>query len=101
MAWLVREGEVLASLEVADSFATRMKGLIGRDGIEGALLIRPARSIHTFGMRFPIDVAFCDEHMRVIATRTVRPRRLPRPHLRARCVVEAPAGAWPPATRSR
>ena len=35
-------------------------GLLGRDGIEGALLLRPARSVHTLGMRFAIDVAFCD-----------------------------------------
>ena len=41
MPWLLREGEVLATLEVADSFAGRARGLLGRDGIDGALLIRP------------------------------------------------------------
>ncbi len=60
MAWLVRVGEVLASLEVADTRAARRKGLLGRDGIEGALLLTPARSVHTLGMRFDIDVAFLD-----------------------------------------
>ncbi|RPI09277.1 MAG: DUF192 domain-containing protein, partial [Actinobacteria bacterium] len=60
MAWLVRGGEVLASLEVADTRATRRKGMLGRDGIDGALLLVPARSVHTLGMRFDIDVAFLD-----------------------------------------
>jgi uncharacterized membrane protein (UPF0127 family) len=59
MAWLLREGEVLAVLEVADGVAGRARGLLGRDGVEGAMLIKPARSVHTVGMRFPIDVAFC------------------------------------------
>ena len=58
MAWLVRGGEVLASLEVADTRAMCRKGLLGRDGIDGALLLVPARSVHTLGMRFDIDVAF-------------------------------------------
>lgn len=94
MAWLVRDEEVLASLEVADSFSTRLRGLTGRDGIDGALLIEPTKSVHTFGMRFPIDVAFCDREMTVLATATLRPRRLTRPHLKAHCVVEAEAGAF-------
>ena len=58
MGWLLRDGEVLASLEVADTRAARRRGLLGRDGIDGALLLAPARSVHTFGMRFPIDVAW-------------------------------------------
>ncbi|HMC43026.1 MAG TPA: DUF192 domain-containing protein, partial [Acidimicrobiales bacterium] len=60
MAWLIREGEVLATLELAASRRERVLGLVGRDHYEGALLLRPARSVHTVGMRFPIDVAFCD-----------------------------------------
>ena len=60
MAWLVRDGTVLASVEVARSRAARRKGLLGRDGIDGALLLTPARSVHTLGMRFDIDVAFLD-----------------------------------------
>ncbi|HVM08966.1 MAG TPA: DUF192 domain-containing protein [Acidimicrobiales bacterium] len=94
MAWLVRNGDVLASVEVADTFAARLRGLLGRDGIDGALLITPAKSVHTFGMRFPIDVAFVDETMTVIATCTLPPHRLSRTRWRARCVVEAEAGAF-------
>ena len=94
MAWLLRDGEVLAALEVAEGFTGRSRGLLGRDGIEGALLIKPARSVHTVGMRFPIDVAFCDRDMTVVATITMRRFRLSRPRLKARCVVEAEAGAF-------
>lgn len=94
MAWLLRDGEVLAALEVADGFTGRSRGLLGRDGIDGAMLIKPARSVHTVGMRFAIDVAFCDNDMTVVDTVTMGPFRVTRPRLRARCVVEAEAGAF-------
>jgi len=94
MAWLVRDGEVLASLEVAESFRDRSKGLLGRDGVNGALLIRPAKSVHTLGMRFPIDVAFCDKHFVVLSMITMRRHRMGLPRVRARAVLEAEAGAF-------
>ncbi len=94
MAWLVRGGEVLASLEVAEARRARSKGLLGRDGFEGALLLRPARSVHTLGMRFPIDVAFVDDQLVVLATLTMARWRVGRPRLRARGVIEAEAGAF-------
>jgi uncharacterized membrane protein (UPF0127 family) len=53
-------GVVCESCTVADQMFPRMKGLLGRSGLaptEG-MLIRPAPSIHTFFMRFPIDVVF-------------------------------------------
>jgi len=70
-AWLLRDGEVLAALEVADTRRDRRRGLLGRDGIDGALLLRPARSVHTFRMRFAIDVAFCDRNLVVLGTCTM------------------------------
>ena len=94
MPWLLRDGEVLAALEVADGITGRSRGLLGRDGIDGAMLIKPARSVHTVGMRFAIDVAFCDRDMTVVDTVTMGRFRVTRPRLRARCVVEAEAGAF-------
>lgn len=94
VAWLLRDGEVLASLEVADGRRSRSRGLLGRDGCEGAMLLRPARSVHTVGMRFPIDVAFCDEELRVIRTVTMPRHRISRLVWRSRAVVEAEAGAF-------
>jgi uncharacterized membrane protein (UPF0127 family) len=92
--WLVRDGQVLASLEVATSMKDRTRGLLGRDGIEGALLVKPARSVHTLGMRFAIDVAYLDHDLRVLRTRTMHPWRMGRPVLSARAVLEAEAGAF-------
>lgn len=93
MAWLVREGEVLASLEVATTVADRRRGLLGRDELDGALLLKPARMVHTVRMRFPIDVIFCDAELRVVDIVTMAPNRLGLPRWRAGAVIEAPAGA--------
>ena len=92
MAWLVHDGRVLATLEIAHDRRARARGLLGRDGLDGALLLRPARSIHTFRMRFPIDVAYCDGQLRVLEVTTVLPNRLPRPRWRSRAVLETEAG---------
>lgn len=94
MPWLVRGDEVLAPLEVATSVAARSRGLLGRDGIEGALLLRPAMSVHTLGMRFDLDVAYCDADLVVLATTAMRRHRLGRPRLRARSIIEAESGAF-------
>jgi hypothetical protein len=94
VAELMRDGRVVASLEVATSVRDRTRGLLGRDGIEGALLLSPASSVHTLGMRFAIDVAFCDARMRVLDAVTMRPNRIGRPRLRSRHVVEAEAGQF-------
>ena len=74
MPWLLRDGEVLASLEVADDRRARRKGLLGRDGIDGALLLVPARSVHSIGMRFPIDVAWLDGDLTVLRTVRLAPQ---------------------------
>ena len=94
MAWLLREGEVLAGLELCDSFSSRLRGLLGRDTVDGAVLLRPARAVHTVRMRFPVDVAFVDADLVVLRTVTMRPNRLGRPVWRARGVLETEAGAF-------
>ena len=95
MAWLCREdGEVLATLEVADGTGGRVKGLLGRDGIEGAMYFEPAKSVHTLGMRFPIDVAYVDKDMVVLRVVTMKRWRLGRPVLKAHGVIEAEAGTF-------
>jgi uncharacterized membrane protein (UPF0127 family) len=94
MAWLLRDDEVLAALEVATSRRDRMRGLLGRDGIDGALLIRPGKSVHSFGMRFSLDVAFCDRSLVVLRTVTLPPNRLTRISLRCCSIIEAEEGAF-------
>ncbi|MFI8948773.1 DUF192 domain-containing protein [Streptomyces sp. NPDC053750] len=95
---LVVEGQadgvgVRLPLEIAGSYRARAKGLLGRDSVDGAMLLTPANSVHTFRMRMPIDVAYLDRRLVVIAVRTMRPGRLGLPRIRARHVLEAEAGA--------
>lgn len=87
-------GDVVSvPLEIAASYRARTKGLLGRDRLDGAMLLSPANSVHTFRMRIPIDVAYLDRHLKVIAMTTMKPGRLGMPRLRARHVLEAEAGA--------
>ena len=53
---------------IADRMFPRMKGLLGRRSLteDEGILLRPASSIHTAFMRFPIDVAFLDRDNRVV-----------------------------------
>jgi uncharacterized membrane protein (UPF0127 family) len=93
-AWLVRDGEVLASAEVPAGRWGRGRGLLGRTGFTGAMVLRPCRSVHTIGMRFPIDVAFCDRAGVVVWADTLAPWRVTRVHPRAHFAIEAAAGAF-------
>jgi uncharacterized protein len=80
-------------VQVARTARDRRRGLRGRDEIEPGcgILFPDARSVHTFGMRFPITVAFLDADHRVIEARTVVPGRVVW-NLRARHVIEIGAG---------
>ena len=94
MSWLVSEARVLASVETAETRSQRRRGLLGRDGIDGALVIESCRWVHTLGMRFPIDVAFLDDDGCVLKTCRMRRHRLGLPVPRASSVIEAEAGAF-------
>lgn len=85
---------MLASAEVAPDRRSRARGLLGRDGIDGALVIDPCRWIHTVGMRFPIDVAYLDADGVVVKAVRMRRRRVGLPVFAARRVIEAEAGAF-------
>ena len=79
---------------IADNFFRRMRGLLGRRQLpdDECLLIRPAGSIHTFFMRFPIDAVFLDRELRVLAVSSdLRPWRMAGQR-GARVVVEMAAG---------
>ena len=83
-----------ASLEVADTPWARTRGLLGRDHVEGALLIEPCRSVHTLAMRVSLDVAWRDRSGRVVRMARLDPNRISRPVRSARSVIEAEAGAF-------
>ena len=94
MSWLLRDGDVLATVEVADTFAQRTRGLLGKSGYEGAMILPRTRSVHTLGMKFAIDVAFCDRELVVVGTTRLAPWRMSLPRRGGRSVIEAQAGAF-------
>ena len=94
MSWLLRQGDVLATAEVAETFAQRSRGLLGKSSFDGALILPRTRSVHTFGMRFAVDVAVCNKDMVVVGVTTLRPWRMSLPRRGGRSVVEAQAGAF-------
>jgi uncharacterized membrane protein (UPF0127 family) len=94
VSWLLRDGDVLAAAEVMDGWSGRARGLLGRDGYEGAMVLPHTRSVHTIGMRFPLDVAFCDRELLVLDTARVVPLRMTVPRRGCRTVIEAEAGAF-------
>ena len=76
MALIRADGTVVCDqCVVADKPLRRMRGLLGRTDLppgEG-ILLRPAASVHTFFMRFPIDVVFLDDELRVVRTAALPP----------------------------
>jgi len=86
--WLVR------AVELAIDSATRRKGLLGRERLapDTGLVIAPSQGVHTFGMRFPIDIVGIARDGRVVKMRRgVRPGRLVFA-LRAFAILELAAG---------
>ena len=80
----------------ARSAAERSRGLLGRPALESgqALVLDRARQVHTFGMRYAIDVVFCDRDWKVVnVAREMKPMRVGRWVPRARYAIELPAGA--------
>lgn len=92
----ITKGAVLAEQAImADTFLKRAKGLLGRRRLEnsGALILRPCNSVHTFFMRFNIDVLFVDRNNSVIeAVSGLKPFRITGIHFNAAYVVELPEG---------
>lgn len=83
------------SVAIADSAAERMRGLLGRDCLASneALLLKRCGAVHTFGMRFAIDVVFLDRVQRIVAIHHGVPRRRVLFAFRARQTLEMPAGS--------
>lgn len=91
---VTRHTSIAGCVEVADRGRKRRKGLLGREGLaagEGMWIV-PCESVHTFGMRFPIDLIYLDRKLRVKKVRSnVIPWRLSA-CLSAHSVVELASG---------
>lgn len=98
MAQLINQSKnVLLSsdLQKAFSLMARTKGLLGRESMEhhSALWIKPCSSIHTYFMKFAIDVVFVDKNLKVTSVRqNVSPWKLLFSTLRSDSVFEFASG---------
>jgi hypothetical protein len=91
----MRSGDIVAdTVEVADTRATRKRGLLGRDGLPSgsALVISPCFAVHTAFMRFAIDVMFIDRDGYVVRMVRNMGRWRIAASIRAQQVIELPAG---------
>lgn len=90
-----RTGTILANqIELAGDSASRRRGLLGRDRFDAgqAMVIAPCGGVHTFFMRFAIDVLFVSKDGRVVkCAHRVRPWRIALA-LTAYAAIELPAG---------
>lgn len=89
-------GEVVVpNLVVADRMLARMRGLLGRSGLEQGegLWILPCPSIHMFFMRFALDIVFLDTDLQVVRVHEdVRPWKMARGGKHAHSVLELRTG---------
>ena len=87
--------ELGTRIGLADGWLGRLRGMLARPAPcagEG-LLLTPCRSVHMYGMRFPLDVAFLDARGAVVASYpSLRPGGRTRWHRQAVHALELPAG---------
>jgi uncharacterized protein len=82
------------NLILANTALKRLRGLMGRKALapNEALWLRPCNSVHTFWMRFAIDVLWLDRQLRIVKlVSNLRPFRLTLPASQAASVIELPA----------
>lgn len=91
----VTRGKSLASrLRVAHTAWTRMRGLLGCPPLQSGegLWIRPSQGVHTFGMKYPIDVLFLNSKKHVVGLyENLQPYRVTKIRFDTRSVIELPA----------
>jgi len=92
---LTRQTELAHCVDVADHGAKRRKGLLGREALSAGegLWIVPCESVHTFGMRFPIDLVYLDRDKRVKKIRNDVPPWRISACLSAHSVLELASGS--------
>ena len=92
---VTRQCPLVVRGEGATDFYSRLKGLIGHTTLKPGqgLLIKPCRGVHTFMMKFPIDVLYVGERGRVVhVTQRLRPNRIGPLIWKAEFVIELPGG---------
>ena len=92
--WLVSNGNVLASANLATTRRDRRRGLIGVTDVHTPLVLRPCNWVHGVGMRVDLDVAYVAADGTVLDTLRLRRMRVAPWNRNASWVVEAPAGSF-------
>jgi uncharacterized membrane protein (UPF0127 family) len=92
---VTKEVVITQQARFATSLGQRMKGLLGQDSLVAneALILKPCSSIHTFFMRFAIDVLFLDKNMQIVRlVQDMPPNRLSPIVWASKMAIELPAG---------
>ena len=91
---LVAPRGAILRAQVPETRRERMRGLLGRPNLSASdtVLLERTRSIHTFGMHFPVTVALLDGGLVVRSVRLLRPGRLLLPRPGVRHVLECAEG---------
>jgi len=89
-----RQTELAAAADIADTSQKRRTGLLKHQSLEPGqgLWIVPCEAVHTFGMKFPIDVLYLSKQKKVLKIRDNMKRSRMSICLRAHSVLELPAG---------
>ncbi|MCB2294211.1 DUF192 domain-containing protein [Clostridium algoriphilum] len=88
--------EAIINVFIADSFSKRLFGYMFRkEPHHDAILLKPCDSIHTFFMKFNIDVLFLNEHMQIIKKiESLRPGQVVTKVRGAKIVIESKEGVF-------
>lgn len=88
---------ILKNVSIADNFFSRFKGLMGKSNIDDniGLMIIPCNSIHTFFMKFNIDVIFIDLNSKVVDVYIdLAPWKISKIYKDAKFVIEGKSGTF-------
>lgn len=92
---LTKGGRLAQKVTVADSLLARLTGLLGtvRPDSQTTLCLTPCAGVHTFGMKYPIDVVFLDAQGKVVKLfQNFPPNRMTKVIPSAKCALELPPG---------
>ncbi|MEH7073674.1 DUF192 domain-containing protein [Neobacillus drentensis] len=92
---LTNGAELVNNLSTANTFLKRLKGLMFSNSLPAGhgLLIQPCQSIHTFFMKYSIDVLYISKDLEVVGLdETLMPAKVGKLQKRAYSVLELPAG---------
>ena len=91
----INGNKMFVNVYIADMFWARLRGWMGRaQAGQDGLLIIPCNSVHTFFMKFPIDVVFLNfKNQVMVSHENVEPNKVLWPVKEAKGVLELPAGS--------